>query len=48
MADLRTKSIKKEGITIENTNKGKAILARAWKKQGFDKIKDHQVYSFSV
>ena len=47
MADLRTKSIKKEGITIENTKKGKAILERSWKAQGFDKIKNHQVYSFN-
>ncbi len=47
MADLRTKSIKKEGITIENTKKGKAILERSWKAQGFDKIKNHQVYSFT-
>ena len=46
MADLRTKVIKKEGITIENTNKGKAILDRAWKAQGFDKIENHQVYSY--
>jgi hypothetical protein len=46
MADLRTKVIKKEGITIENTKKGKAILDRAWKAQGFDKIENHQVYSF--
>ncbi|MFK7772505.1 MAG: hypothetical protein AB8F94_10205 [Saprospiraceae bacterium] len=47
MADLRTKSIKKEGITIENTKKGKAILERSWKAQGFDKMKNHQVYSFN-
>lgn len=46
MADLRTKVIKKEGITIKNTNKGKAILDRAWKAQGFDKIENHQVYSY--
>ncbi|MFK8007412.1 MAG: hypothetical protein AB8H03_13620 [Saprospiraceae bacterium] len=46
MADLRTKTIKQEGITIENTKKGKAVLDRSWKAQGFDKIKNHQVYSF--
>jgi hypothetical protein len=46
MADLRTKLVKKEGITNEGTIKGVAILDRAWKKQGFDKIENHQVYSF--
>ena len=46
LADLRTKVIKKEGITMENTAKGKAILDKAWKAQGFDNIKNHQVYSF--
>ena len=46
MYDLRSKTIKKEGITIENTAKGEKILDRAWKKQGYDKLKDHSVYSF--
>lgn len=44
--DLRTTSLKKEGITEENTTKGKQILVRAWKTQGFDKLHDHEVYSF--
>jgi hypothetical protein len=44
--DLRTKSIKKEGITEANIKKGKEILESAWKKQGYDKLKDHQTYSF--
>lgn len=46
MYDLRTKSIKKEGITDVNTNKGKEILESAWKKQGFDKLKSHKTYSY--
>jgi len=46
MFDLRTKTIKKEGITLENTNKGKEILERAWKKQGYDQLRKHQVYSY--
>lgn len=46
MADIRTNLVKKEGITTENTNKGKALLEKAWKAQGFDKIANHQVYSF--
>lgn len=44
--DLRTRSIKSEGLTEENTKKGKAILEKAWNKQGLHKLKDHQVYSF--
>jgi len=44
--DLRTKMIKKEGITIESTNKGKTILERAWKAQGFDKLKNHRTYAY--
>jgi hypothetical protein len=44
--DLRTKSIKNEGITTENANKGKEILERAWKKQGYDKLSDHKVYAY--
>ena len=46
MADLRTKMIKKEGVTIQNTEKGKQLLGNAWKKQGFDKLKNHTVYSY--
>lgn len=46
MADLRTKLIKKEGLTVENELKGKAILADALRKQGFDKMENHEVYSF--
>jgi len=46
MADLRTKSIIEEGITKESETKGRAILESAWKKQGFDKLSNHQTYSF--
>jgi len=47
VADLRTKLIKKEGITSVNTKKGKELLLKAWKKQGFDNLQKHQVYSFT-
>ncbi|MEP1487900.1 MAG: hypothetical protein ABJK28_05695 [Algibacter sp.] len=46
IADLRTKKIKEEGVTIQNTEKGKQLLENAWKAQGFDKLKNHSVYSF--
>lgn len=46
MADLRTKTIKKEGITQVNTNKGKELLEKAWKNQGYDKLANHNTYSF--
>ena len=46
MYDLRTKTIKTAGITVENTNKGKLILEQAWKKQGYDKLKNHTTYSY--
>jgi hypothetical protein len=46
MYDLRTSTVKKEGSTIENTNKGKKILANAWEKQGYNKLNNHKVYSY--
>lgn len=44
--DVRPKQLKLEGITSENTVKGKRILDRVWKKQGGDKLKKRSVYSF--
>ncbi|MBL4709507.1 MAG: hypothetical protein JKY48_13815 [Flavobacteriales bacterium] len=44
--DLRTPLIKQNGVTEENANKGKEILERAWKKQGYNKLKNHKVYSY--
>ncbi len=46
MADLRTSTIKTSGVTVANANKGKAILEKAWKKQGFDNLDKHKVYAF--
>ena len=46
LLDLRTKTIKKEGITTSATEKGKQLLENAWKKQGYDKLKKHDVYSY--
>ena len=47
LSDLRTDLIKKEGISSAKINKGKALLDKAWEKQGFDKLKNHKVYSFT-
>lgn len=44
--DVRPKMLKREGITQENTSKGKQILDQVWKKQGGDKLAQHMVYSF--
>ena len=44
--DVRPRMLKREGITQENTLKGKQILDRVWKKQGGDKLEEHNVYSF--
>ena len=44
--DVRTKMLKREGITTENTLKGKQILDRVWKKQGGDKFDQRKVYSY--
>ncbi len=44
--DLRPKKLKKEGITDSATKKGKQVLEDAWVKQGYDKLKTHQVYSY--
>jgi hypothetical protein len=46
-ADIRTPLIKKQGITTDNTNKGKEILERAWIKQGLDKLQNHSTYSYT-
>ena len=45
-SDIRTKLIKKEGITRLNTNKGKQLLEEAWEKQGLDKLSSHKSYKF--
>lgn len=44
--DVRPRMLKREGISEENTLKGKQILDRVWKKQGGDKLEEHKVYSF--
>ncbi|WP_128755300.1 DUF6503 family protein [Aquimarina sediminis] len=46
LLDIRPKMIQKEGITSNNTIKGKKLLEKAWKKQGYDKLKNHNVYSY--
>lgn len=47
MADLRTSLVKKEGLTDQHVAKGKELLEKAWKKQGFDKLDGRQVYSYN-
>jgi len=44
--DVRPRMLKQEGITEENTLKGKQMLDELWKKQGGDKLEKHKVYSF--
>ena len=46
MADIRTKLVKKEGITQTNEEKGKSLLKKAWKKHGYANLHNHQTYSF--
>lgn len=46
IADLRPALIKNEGSTEVNKMKGEEILKEAWKKQGFDKLTQHETYSF--
>lgn len=48
IADMRTALIKKEGITTQNTTKGKALLEAAWRKHGFDNLNNHKTYSFDA
>ena len=47
MADLRTSTVKKNEISSENITKGKELLTKAWKAQGFDKLKNHTTYSYT-
>ena len=44
LADLRTATLKKEGITVENEQKGRALLDAAWRAQGLDKLDQFHTY----
>ena len=44
--DVRTETLISEGITVENSDKGKVMLDRMWKAQGIDKWDQRKVYSF--
>ncbi len=46
MADLRTTTIKKEGITVANEAKGKKIIEEAWERQGFNHLEAFKGYTF--
>ncbi|NMH89045.1 hypothetical protein [Flavivirga algicola] len=48
MADMRTKMIKKDGISSLNVDKGKALVERTWRKHGFSKLSNHKVYSLTA
>lgn len=47
-ADIRTRLIKKKGITVENSIKGKAILDHAFTAHGFNELEKYSVYSFDA
>lgn len=44
--DLRTKDIKQNGIQPIAEKKGRAILEKAWKAQGMDKLSNFKTYTF--
>ena len=46
-SDIRTTLVKKEGQNTTLETKGKALLKSAWEVQGFNNLKNHNVYSFS-
>ncbi|WP_304235707.1 hypothetical protein [Jiulongibacter sediminis] len=48
MADIRTASIKKEGITPENQKKGRELLLKTRKKHGLDQLKQHKTYQYTA
>lgn len=48
LADLRTSSIKQEGLSQVKEEQGRALLEEAWKAQGMDKLRSHQVYETTV
>lgn len=48
LADLRTNSIKEEGISQAKIEQGRALLEEAWRVQGMDKLRSHQVYETTV
>lgn len=45
MADIRTPLIEEQGIMSIHETKGKLLLEKAWKKQGLDRLEDHQTYT---
>jgi len=47
-SDIRTKLVKNEKLSTDHVAKGKAILESAWKAQGFNKLHNHQVYSYQA
>ncbi len=45
IADMRTKMIKKDGLSSLNVDKGKTLLNTTWEKHGFSNLANHKVYS---
>ncbi len=44
MSDMRSKTLVREGVSIESEQKGKQLLATAWEKHGFANLEQHHVY----
>lgn len=45
LADLQTKTLKRDGIQEEQVAKGKSLLTAAWKAQGMDNLNQYTTYS---
>ncbi len=46
IADMRTRQLKREGLTPTNELKGKMLLEVTWQKHGFESLKGFSTYSF--
>lgn len=45
--DVRPKVLKQDGISEENTKRGKLLLDQVWEKQGGSEFQEYSVYSFN-
>lgn len=48
LADLRTNHVLESGLSDSDAQKGRALLDAAWKAQGMDQLRSHQVYAVTV
>ncbi len=44
LADLRTAELKKNGITASSEQRGRVLLAEAWRAKGLDNLSQHDTY----